>query len=208
MWDWNGTLLNDIDICIESLNRLLDKRGKKRIGKDLYLKFFRFPVIEFYHDLGFDFTTEDFKEVSDEYINHYISIESQSSLHSHAVDLLNYFQTRQIKQVVLSAMEQETLTRSITKHNIQHFFHAIVGVSNFFGHGKLDSAKEFIKNSSHLPRHITLLGDTTHDYEVALQLGCNCILISGGHQPYEKLANTGVRVEKNLSGLFYMITNS
>jgi phosphoglycolate phosphatase len=38
---------------------------------------------------------------------------------------------------------------------------------------------------------VVLLGDTTHDFEVAKELGCNCILIASGHQSYEKLKHTG-----------------
>lgn len=208
IWDWNGTLLNDIDICIESINRILDTRGQHRITKEMYLRFFRFPVIDFYRDLGFDFKKENFNALSDEYIHHYLSMESRSSLHDGAVDLLKYFGSRHVQQVVLSAMEQNTLSESIKKHNIHHFFKEIIGVKNFFGHGKLDCAKLYIENSSVPASNITLLGDTTHDHEVASNLGCHCILIAGGHQPYEKLMTTGVQVEKNLAALFSLVTNS
>jgi phosphoglycolate phosphatase len=208
IWDWNGTLLNDIDICIESINRILDKRGRNRITKKFYLEFFRFPVIDFYADLGFDFEKENFDALSVEYMNHYISIESHSSLQEGALDLLNYFRTCQIHQVVLSAMEQETLARSIQKHHIHHYFREIVGTGNFYGHGKMEPARQFLERASVLPGQITLLGDTLHDHEVAETLGCNCILIACGHQPYEKLIKTGARVEKNLSALFDLITYS
>ena len=208
LWDWNGTLLNDIDICIESINRILDKRGRNPITKETYLELFRFPVIDFYTDLGFDFKKEDFDALSDEYMNHYISIESLSSLQDGAIDLLNYFHSCHLYQVVLSAMEQETLARSVHKQNIYHYFHEIVGTGNFYGHGKIELAKQFVERSSILPRQITILGDTIHDHEVAESLGCNCILIACGHQPYEKLIKTGARVEKNLSALFDMITYS
>jgi phosphoglycolate phosphatase len=105
-------------------------------------------------------------------------------------------------------MEQETLSRSIQKQNIHHYFSEIIGSGNFYGHGKMELAKQYVERSSLLPEQITLLGDTLHDHEVAQTLGCNCILIACGHQPYEKLVKTGVRVEKNLSALFDMITYS
>jgi len=208
IWDWNGTLLNDIDICIESINRILDKRGRPRITKDFYLEFFRFPVIDFYGDLGFDFKIENFDALSEEYMNHYLSIESYSSLQEGAIDLLNYFRSRHVHQVLLSAMEQKNLVRSVTKQHIRHYFHEIVGTGNIYGHGKMELARQYIKQALVLPGQITLLGDTLHDHEVAESLGCNCILIACGHQPYEKLIKTGVRVEKNLSALFDLITYS
>jgi phosphoglycolate phosphatase len=72
----------------------------------------------------------------------------------------------------------------------------------------MELARQFITQASVLPGQITLLGDTLHDHEVAESLGCNCILIACGHQPYEKLIKTGVQVEKNLSTLFDLITYS
>jgi phosphoglycolate phosphatase len=207
IWDWNGTLLNDIDICIESINCLLDRRGMKSITKDFYLDFFRFPVIDFYVDLGFNFESEDFDALSDEYINQYLSIEARSSLHDGAIDLLNHFQANHVDQIVLSAMEQHTLTRAVGKYNIRSYFTDIIGTPNFYGQGKLETARQFIEKSSLSPSQITLLGDTVHDFEVAKALGCNCILISGGHQPYEKLVKTGLRVEKNLTALLDLITS-
>jgi phosphoglycolate phosphatase len=208
IWDWNGTLLNDIDICIESINRILDKRGRNRITKESYLEFFRFPVIDFYTHLGFDFKKENFDALSDEYIKHYLSIESQSSIQDGAIDLLNYFKDHHIHQVVLSAMEQDTLDRSIRKLHIHQYFHEIIGTGNFYGHGKMELARQFVERSSVFPGRITMLGDTLHDHEVAETLGCHCILIASGHQPYEKLLKTGAQVEKNLSALYDMITYS
>lgn len=208
LWDWNGTLLNDIDICIESLNRIMEKRGRKRITREIYLSLFRFPVIDFYRDLGFDFNHEDFDALSDEYISHYASIESDSTLHDRAIDLLKYFESCQVQQIVLSAMEQGMLATSIQKHNIHRYFREIIGASDFYGHGKIDNARRFIGNAAVPANQMTLLGDTIHDQEVAGMLGCHCILIAGGHQPYEKLVATGVRVEKNLASLFRLVTNS
>jgi phosphoglycolate phosphatase len=208
VWDWNGTLLNDVDICIEAINRMLVKRGKNKINRSQYLQHFRFPVVHFYADLGFDIKSEDFDALSIEYINHFLSMESSSSLHKKAFELLGHFKSIGLKQVVLSALEQQTLENALQKHNIMHFFDEIAGSNNFYGNGKLDIAKQLINKSSVNRDKIIFIGDTMHDYEVAASLGCHCILVSGGHQPYDKLITTGVRVEKNLAALFKIFAKS
>ncbi len=205
VWDWNGTLLNDVDICIESINRMLKSRGKKTINKNQYLQFFRFPVIHFYADLGFDIESENFDALSVEYINHFKNIESMSSLHEGAVYLLDYFNRMGFKQVVLSALEQHTLEQSLLKFNILHFFDGIAGSDNFYGNGKLEVAKQFFDKLPVARDKIVFIGDTIHDYEVAQSLGCKCILVSGGHQPHEKLLTTGVPVKRNLPALLEMM---
>ena len=34
IWDWNGTLLNDVDICIESMNTMLKSRNMPLLTSD------------------------------------------------------------------------------------------------------------------------------------------------------------------------------
>ena len=34
VWDWNGTLFDDVDICIYSINELLARHGLKRLDAE------------------------------------------------------------------------------------------------------------------------------------------------------------------------------
>ena len=63
IWDWNGTLLNDNWLCVDVINTLLKKRGMPLTTLNTYKEIFVFPVIEYYHKLGFEFTDESFEEV-------------------------------------------------------------------------------------------------------------------------------------------------
>ena len=48
MWDWNGTLLNDVDVNFDILNILLKRRSLPEFGgKEKYLDMFGFPIIDF-----------------------------------------------------------------------------------------------------------------------------------------------------------------
>ena len=56
VWDWNGTLLDDIDVSMEALNTILKKAQLPLVlDKGEYRKYFQFPVIEYYKKVGFDF---------------------------------------------------------------------------------------------------------------------------------------------------------
>jgi len=48
---------------------------------------------------------------------------------------------------------------------------------------------------------MVLIGDTVHDFEVATELGCKCVLIANGHQSCEILQSTGVLVLDRLGKL-------
>jgi len=68
IWDWNGTLLDDMDICISSMNRMLSKRELPELNIDKYRDVFTFPVIDYYKAIGFDFRKEPWDVAAHEFI--------------------------------------------------------------------------------------------------------------------------------------------
>ena len=66
IWDWNGTLLNDLTLCVDLLNVSLEKRKLPEMTEEKYRKKFLFPIKTFYESIGFDFSKEDGKETLEE----------------------------------------------------------------------------------------------------------------------------------------------
>ena len=63
VWDFNGTLFDDVDAGIASVNKMLCDRGISQIAdREQYQKIFKFPIIDYYRDLGFDFAAESYDE--------------------------------------------------------------------------------------------------------------------------------------------------
>ena len=49
LWDWNGTLLDDVELCENALNRLLQRYGyPQRYDHEQYRAIFGFPVEDYY----------------------------------------------------------------------------------------------------------------------------------------------------------------
>ena len=69
IWDWNGTLIDDAWLCVEIMNKILEKRSLDLITLDDYRKHFTFPVRDYYVKLGFDFSLEPFEESGLEFID-------------------------------------------------------------------------------------------------------------------------------------------
>ena len=69
VWDWNGTLLDDLWLCIESINFVLESRGMSEVDKESYKSRFTFPVIKYYEHLGLDFSKEKFPNAG--FLNYY-----------------------------------------------------------------------------------------------------------------------------------------
>ncbi len=199
IWDWNGTLINDIEICIETLNILLEQREMPVIRTDHYKNHFTFPVRQFYEKIGFNFTNESFESVSEEYISAYLHLFRKASLHNNSIDTLKFFKRRGMVQFVLSAMEYPDLMNSIYQKGIKHYFKSVYGSTDKYAEGKLTVAKKLFEKEKIIPEDTLLIGDTLHDWEVALEMGCKVVLIADGHQTRQRLSETKAPVLEHMS---------
>ena len=200
-WDWNGTLFDDADWCLQIINGMLAKRNIKTLdGIEEYREVFCFPIIDYYKRIGFDFSKQSFEELAEEYIAAYHSDKTGScKLHNNAETVLRTLQNKNITQVVLSASEINNLLSQMKEFDINGYFEEILGISDIYAKSKVDIGLKYIAQ-----KNITsalLIGDTEHDLEVANALGIDCVLVAGGHQSKEKLLSRNVTVVDDISGV-------
>lgn len=206
IWDWNGTLLDDAQYCLEITNQLLLKRGLASIGLPRYLEVFGFPLQDYCRRLGFDLNAEDFEDLSAEFMELYEQRRLQCALRSGAVDVLMSFQKKGIKQAILSAYRQQTLDELVDHFALRTRFSYVVGVDNDLAQGKVATAVQWLEECGWDPQQAVMIGDTDHDLEVARALGTACILIAGGHQSRQRLQQWGGQVVANLTEFHDLIS--
>ena len=200
LWDWNGTLVNDMDLCVSVTNSLIQKRNGSQINRDIYAREFTFPVVDFYEKIGFDFSEESYEEMAEEWILEYKrNFEANSSLNGQVIEVLEHVDSLGFKQSIFSACEAELLNHSIRHLNLERFFHQVHGTGNNHAHGKVDLAYAIIEEQHCTPEESLLFGDTVHDYEVASEVGIDCVLIANGHQHEDRLKKTGAPVIRDIS---------
>ena len=201
IWDWNGTLLNDKELCVQSINKLLHDRSLPELSMDRYLNVFGFPVIDYYKRIGFNFDHEPFEIPANQFIEHYSSGINNCNLFSEVNSVLSSLHEMGIQQMVLSAMEQIKLEQSIANLNIDHYFEKISGLNHDYATTKEENGIRMIEENDIQTGKTVLIGDTTHDFEVAQRLNCRCILIAQGHQHKSILEQTGATVLNSLDKL-------
>jgi len=198
IWDWNGTLLNDVWLCVKEINKVLIKYGKSILSLEKYRELFDFPVKDYYHRIGFDFSKESFEVVGTEFINGYNTHHLECKLRDDAFNTVKNLYDSGITQSILSARKQKQLEEEVRYHNLHSFINDIVGLTHHYATSKIDTGKKLVKKLKIASPEILLVGDTTHDYDVAKAIGTSCILISNGHQTIKKLKTCGVPVINSL----------
>ena len=62
-WDWNGTLMDDVDFTHSCLNWMLETHGyPQRYDLAAYRELFGFPIEDYYRCAGFDFARHPYPE--------------------------------------------------------------------------------------------------------------------------------------------------
>lgn len=201
IWDWNGTLLDDVDICVDCINTLLGKRQLTTLNKFKYQNIFRFPVEDYYQDAGFDFSIEPFDVLAHEFIDLYLKKLPEALLFPKARETLKKMRKLGFNHYLVSAMEHDTLINSLMARSLLEYFHGVKGIQDHYAKGKVSSAKALIDEYRLDIGSTCLVGDTDHDYEVARELGCSCVLISNGHQLRERLLRLNGRVIQQIEDL-------
>ncbi len=202
IWDWNGTLLDDVAQCVDVLNIMMARRNLPSVDISKYRSLFDFPVIKFYERLGFDFVRETFAAVADEYMVLYTSRLPAFSLHKNIPVILKQLSDMGVSHSIVSAYQQDRLNEAVTALGVSEFFVRLFGADNHFAHSKLSIGKQWIAQLKHMnypADSILFIGDTVHDYEVASAMQIDCLLISSGHQDKKRLTTCSVPVYDSIT---------
>ncbi len=197
VWDWNGTLLDDLWLCRESLNRLLAAAGKPPIDTATYQRIFDFPVINVYKSLGFSTEQSAFEAMSHEFIGYYEAHRLDCTLQKGARKFIHAVHARGISQSVLSAYRHDYLTSIIAEHDLEKYFVHLSGNDDIFANDKSYRAPGHLKKLGIPAEFVLYVGDTLHDVETAAAMGVQCVLIDHGeraHQSRERLLASGAPV--------------
>jgi len=194
IWDWNGTLLNDVEACHRSVCRILGENGLNEITLDTHREKFLFPIRNFYSDLGFDFDRVSYEELSERYHVIFREEVQNASLFENAKDFLHTTREQGKSHYILSACHQDDLNKQVSEHEIIEHFVAVYGQNDLLAHSKIARGKQLIQDFNINPDDALFIGDTDHDLEVGQALGIETILVAQGHQSYERLSSKHSKV--------------
>jgi len=201
IWDWNGTLFNDVELCANIMNQLLKESNLPKISVSKYRDVFTFPVIEYYKALGHDVSDENWQKISHQFISEYEANKYNYTIYPDAKEVLTKIKNLGISQSILSAYKQDTLDELVAYFNLSEFFVELVGLDNIYAASKLDNGLKWMKKLGFKKGEVLLVGDTLHDCEVANAIGADSVLLSLGHQSKEKLNRCNIPIIDSLSEL-------
>lgn len=206
IWDFNGTILDDVQLGMNSVNTLLAERGLPIIAsREEYSRKFDFPIIDYYRTLGFDYEKESYEHLAELWVELYTRDMESAKAFSDVENTLDFFAQRGVRQTVLSASERELLIKQLNGLGLADRFEEILGIDNIYGDSKLDIARDW--KARHPDEKVMFIGDTTHDVKTAEILGADCFIVCAGHQCRERFEGIDARIFDSLGKLVSYLRN-
>lgn len=193
LWDWNGTIMDDVGIALDAVNHMLFQCQRSAITLEAYRRAMDTPIIHFYEQF-FDMERVSFSWIAQEFNQYYGAHEKELFLHEGVLEQLKAFQRKNCQQIVLSSSSTDIIQNYAEKYDITQYFSDILGADNLLSESKIDRAVHYFREHQVELDQTVLIGDTVHDFEVAQALGVDCVLLTWGHQDRDSLAACGCPV--------------
>lgn len=198
LWDWNGTLLDDLWYCIRVRNRAFPPLGIQGVNSlEQYYKEFTFPISKYYENAGVK--SEQFEKAAHAWMGEYERCFHEVMLFEDAIPVLRRFQEIGWNQVILSATKLDMLREQVSAFPILPYFSTLLGIGDIYAKSKEKIGLDYLATCGIAPANSIMIGDSLHDAEVAASMKTQCVLVCRGHQSKNILLQAGVPVLDSLT---------
>ncbi|MEU9980012.1 HAD hydrolase-like protein [Streptomyces sp. NPDC050856] len=203
VWDWNGTLLDDIGAVIGATNAAFAEIGMEPITLERYRELYCVPVPLFYERLMGRLPTEAEWLVMDEAFHRHYWIRAETcGLTAGAAELLAGRQDAGHTQSLLSLAPHDRLVPIVRRHGIEERFIRVDGRTGASTSGKAEHMVRHLLTLSGVtssPDRVVVIGDAADDAVAAAHVGARAVLYTGGSHSRASLEVAGVPVVDTLA---------
>jgi phosphoglycolate phosphatase-like HAD superfamily hydrolase len=197
IWDWNGTLLDDLTLVVAATNTSLASVGGPSVTVDEHRRDFRRPISAYYEFvLGRELKVGEFAALDEAFHDAYRLGLAAAGLAADAWDAIAAWSG---SQSLLSMFFHDELVPAVTAHGLNRHLSRVDGLRDTIGGGP---------KAPHLQAHLTalgvsgadcvLIGDSVDDAHAADDVGAAVVLYAGGFTQETRLRETGRPVATSL----------
>ena len=197
VWDWNGTLLDDLTLVVSSTNHAFAAIGGPSVDADEHRLQFRRPIAEYYAEvLGRAVDADEFERLDRIFHDAYRMGLTTCSLADDAAAAIRAWPG---SQSLLSMWFHDELVPALETYGLTGLFTRVDGLRTEVG-GDL--------KAGHLSRHLAelqvsgddavLIGDSLDDATAAESVGAGVVLYTGGFTHPARLRASGLPVADTL----------
>lgn len=181
IFDWSGTLVDDLGPVIEATNAVLGKYQVPALDREEFRRAFRLPYREFYAELLPHISLE---ELEAHFRPAFNAATTPVTVLPHAQEKLEWCTGHGIRCFVLTSMDTLAFERQMDEFGFRKYFEATYsGILD-----KRDVIHRILQTHGLDPAETAFIGDMTHDVETARHGGISSIAVLTGYNHAEILA--------------------
>ena len=183
-FDWDGTLFDSTAIITRSIqNAVRDVGGAVPSDKDAAYVI-GLGLMEALAHAAPDVPTEKYPELGARYRHHYIASQHDISLFDGVLLMLADLKARQHCLAVATGKGRHGLNEALRAVELQGLFAGSRTADETAGKPHPRMLQELMREFGAVPERTLMIGDTTHDLQMALNAGCASVGVSyGAHEP-------------------------
>lgn len=186
IFDWSGTLVDDLAMVIDATNHVMRHYQKPELTRERFRMEFRLPYMDYYAEV---LPGVDLDELEEHFRKGFADSEASgvvSPLLDHALDFLKELQSRGKQMFILSSMDAQAYHKHAADLGVDHFFEAAyAGVLD-----KREQIHQLIATHGLDPEKTVFLGDMQHDVDTAKHGGIGSIALLTGYQNAQQLSES------------------
>lgn len=199
VWDWNGTLLDDLEVVLGAVNVAMATLDGPPVDGDIYRTHFTRPIQHFYEGLlGRSISESEWHLLNDTYHEAYYSQVHDAPLAFDALDALARVDGLGWNQSLLSMTPQARLEWVVADHGLFDRLQPVTGLPGQTGGLKAEHMELHLDRQNLVGPQVAVIGDTPDDVTAARAVGAVAILYDSGSHHREQLDEVGVPVVNSL----------
>jgi phosphoglycolate phosphatase-like HAD superfamily hydrolase len=198
VWDWNGTLLDDLSLIISATNAAFATVQGPSVTIEEHRRQFRRPIVDYYGAvLGRAIDLDEFSRLDEvfheayrlEMVNARLAEDAQAAMRAWPGS-----------QSLLSMWFHDELVPVVEGYGLSALLTRVDGLRTTMSGGhKADHLAEHLAALELPGDRVVLIGDSVDDADAARSAGAACVLYTGGITDAEVLRATGMPVADTLT---------
>ncbi len=198
IWDWNGTLVDDLPVVVAAVNVSLAAIGEDGIDADAYRDHYTRPVRIFYDRLlSRPVTDDEWERINTTFHLSYVDALNSVPLARDAVAAVDLVAAAGATQSILSMWAEHELVPEVERHGLDRHMTRIDGNTRSNGETKA-ALLEMHLAALEEGTDAVIIGDSTDDANAARAVGIGCVVYDGGSHHRVKLDALGFPVADSL----------
>ena len=183
-FDWDGTLFDSTKIIVRCIQRAVADVGGTVPTDEAAAYVIGLGLMQALAHAAPDVPKEKYPELGVRYRHHYMQHVDDISLFNGVLELLAELKSRQVLLAVATGKSRHGLDDALHTAELKGVFHASRTADETAGKPHPRMLHELMAELGTEPSRTLMIGDTTHDLQMALNAGCASLGVSyGAHEP-------------------------